>query len=223
MEAENISEATMANYVLFDLDGTLTDPKEGITRCVQYALQKFGIEAGCNELVPFIGPPLQASFQEFYGLSEEESARAVAYYRERFSVTGLFENELYPAIPGVLAELRKRSKTLVVATSKPTVYSVRICEKFGLSQYFDHIIGSELDGTRVEKADVIREALCVLGCRADDAVMIGDRKFDILGAHECGLKAIGVRYGYASDGELEAADADVIVSQPEELLALELI
>lgn len=213
----------MANYVLFDLDGTLTDPKEGITRCVQYALRKFGIEADCDELVAFIGPPLQASFQTFYGLSEEESARALAYYRERFSVTGLFENKLYPAIPGVLKELRRRGKTLAVATSKPTVYSVRICEKFGLSQYFDHIIGSELDGTRVEKADVIREALRVLGCTADEVVMIGDRKFDILGAHECGLKAVGVRYGYAGENELENAGADVIVSRPEDLLSLDWI
>lgn len=210
----------MANYVLFDLDGTLTDPKEGITRSVQYALQKFGIQADCDALVCFIGPPLQASFREFYGLNEEESALALSYYRERFAVTGLFENTVYPAIPGVLEELRRRGKTLVVATSKPTIYSVRICDKFGLSQYFDHIIGSELDGTRVEKIDVIREALHLLNCRTDDAVMIGDRKFDILGAHACGLKAIGVQYGYAEDGELAHAEADWIVSTPKELLAL---
>lgn len=213
----------MADYVLFDLDGTLTDPKEGITRCVQYALAKFGIAADCDELIPFIGPPLQASFREFYGMSEEESTRAVAFYRERFSNIGLFENKVYPSIPDVLSELRRRGKTLAVATSKPTVYSVRICEKFGLSQYFDHIIGSELDGRRVEKADVIEEALRVLGCSAAQAVMIGDRKFDILGAHQCGLKAVGVRYGYAADNELEDAGADAIVSRPELLLSLDLI
>ncbi len=213
----------MADYVLFDLDGTLTDPKEGITRCVQYALAKFGIAADCDELIPFIGPPLQASFREFYGMSEEESTRAVAFYRERFSDIGLFENKVYPSIPDVLSELRRRGKTLAVATSKPTVYSVRICEKFGLSQYFDHIIGSELDGRRVEKADVIEEALRVLGCSAAQAVMIGDRKFDILGAHQCGLKAVGVRYGYAADNELEDAGADAIVSRPELLLSLDLI
>ena len=213
----------MADYVLFDLDGTLTDPKEGITRCVQYALAKFGIAADCDELIPFIGPPLQASFREFYGMSEEESTRAVAFYRERFSDIGLFENKVYPSIPDVLSELRRRGKTLAVATSKPTVYSVRICEKFGLSQYFDHIIGSELDGRRVEKADVIVEALRVLGCSAAQAVMIGDRKFDILGAHQCGLKAVGVRYGYAADNELEDAGADAIVSRPELLLSLDLI
>lgn len=213
----------MADYVLFDLDGTLTDPKEGITRCVQYALAKFGIAADCDELIPFIGPPLQASFREFYGMSEEESTRAVAFYRERFSDIGLFENKVYPSIPDVLSELRRRGKTLAVATSKPTVYSVRICEKFGLSQYFDHIIGSELDGRRVEKADVIEEALRVLGCSAAQAVMIGDRKFDILGAHQCGLKAVGVRYGYAAENELEDAGADAIVSRPELLLSLDLI
>ncbi len=210
----------MAQYILFDLDGTLTDPKEGITRCVQYALEKLGIHAEQSSLLPFIGPPLPDSFHEFFGLDEAQTQRAVQYYRERFGTVGLYENEPYPAIPPVLTELKRRGCTLAVATSKPTVYSVQICDRFGLRGYFDTIVGSELDGTRTDKAEVIAEVLRQLGARPDESCMVGDRRFDIEGAHKCGLRAIGVRYGYAIGDELERAGADAIADTPHALLTL---
>ncbi len=210
----------MAHYILFDLDGTLTDPKEGITRCVQYALEKLGIRAECDALLPFIGPPLLDSFRDYFGLDGELGLQAVQDYRERFATVGLFENEVYPGIPPVLAELSRRGYTLAVATSKPTVYSVQICDKFALSGYFDAIVGSELDGTRVDKAEVITETLRQLGAAPGDAVMVGDRSYDIAGAHRCGVRAIGVRYGYAIGDELERAGAEAIADTPEDLLPL---
>lgn len=207
-------------YILFDLDGTLTDPKEGITKCVQYALKKFGIDADCDDLVPFIGPPLITSFREFYGLDPKQCEQAVVYYRERFSTVGLFENVPYNGIDNMLEKLKQKGCILAIATSKPTVFTMRICDKFGLTEYFDLIKGSELDGTNAEKADVIRCVLEELGAAPEDTVMIGDRKFDILGAKEFGLKSVGVSYGYASEGELEAAGADYIVDTVEELAGL---
>lgn len=207
-------------YILFDLDGTLTDPKEGITKCVQYALSKFGIEADCDDLLPFIGPPLVASFREFYGFDDEQCEKAVAYYRERFSTVGLFENKPYEGITDVLAELKARGYVLAIATSKPTVFTLRICDKFGLTRYFDLIIGSELDGTNAEKADVIRCVLEQLGAAPEDTMMIGDRKFDILGAKQFGLTSVGVTFGYAAEGELEAAGADYIIDDMTKLLDL---
>lgn len=207
----------MIKTILFDLDGTLTDPKEGITKCVQYALSKFGIEADCDELVSFIGPPLVTSFREFYGLSDEECELAVKYYRERFSTVGLFENVPYDGITDVLAKLKEKGYTLAIATSKPTVFTMRICDKFGLTPYFDYIKGSELDGTNAEKVDVIRCVLEDTGAKPEETVMIGDRKFDILGAKEFGLTSLGVRYGYAAEGELEAAGADYIVDTVEQI------
>ena len=207
----------MIKTILFDLDGTLTDPKEGITKCVQYALSKFGIEADCDDLVAFIGPPLVTSFREFYGLGDEDCELAVKYYRERFSTVGLFENVPYEGIRDVLAKLKEKGYTLAIATSKPTVYTMRICDEFGLTSYFDYIKGSELDGTNAEKVDVIRCVLEDTGAKPEETVMIGDRKFDILGAKEFGLTSLGVRYGYAAEGELEAAGADYIVDTVEQI------
>lgn len=209
-------------YLLFDLDGTLTDPKEGITRCVQHALRSFGIEEpDLHKLEAFIGPPLADSFREFYGFDEEQIKEAIRVYRERFSTVGLFENECYLNMDKMLAALKLAGKKLAVASSKPTVYVKRILQKFEIEQYFDVIVGSELDGTRSAKEEVIEEALRQL-CHGektnyDKIVMIGDRKFDIRGAKVHGLVSVGVSFGYAAPGELEQAGADYIVDTVQEL------
>ena len=212
----------MYQYILFDLDGTLTDPKIGITTCVQYALHKMGIEEpDPDRLEPFIGPPLIDSFREFYGMNEEEAVRAVEYYRERFSTVGLFENEVYSDIPELLARLKKDGRKLAIASSKPTVYVKKILEYFSIYEYFDIIVGSELDGTRCRKEEVVEEALEQLSAddkfRKRDAVMIGDRKFDIEGAKAHQIPSIGVNYGYAADNELVEAGADCVVGNVKEL------
>lgn len=208
--------STTFQYLLFDLDGTLTDPKIGITTCAQYALRHFGIEEpDLDKLEPFIGPPLLDSFREFYGFDEEQGKEAIKVYRERFSSVGLFENEIYPGIEEMLAHLKQAGKKLAVASSKATVYIVRILEHFGIEKYFDVVVGSELDGTRTKKEEVIEEALRQL-CRGekienDRIVMIGDRKFDMEGAKKFGLISVGVSFGYAVPGELEQAGADYLV------------
>ena len=213
----------MYNYILFDLDGTLTDPKLGITSCVQYALEKFGIEEpDRDKLEPFIGPPLLDSLRDFYGFDDEKAQQAIVYYRERFSTIGLFENEVYPGIPQMLEKLQRAGRHLAVASSKPTVFVTRILEHFGILRYFEVIVGSELDGTRVKKEEVVEEALRQLLQDAvvekrRDIVMVGDRKYDIEGAKAHGTASIGVAYGYAAEGELEEAGADVIVKTVEEL------
>lgn len=225
----------MKKVILFDLDGTLTDPKPGITACVQYALHKMGIEEpDLNKLEPFIGPPLMDSFHEFYGFDEEQGQQAIAYYRERFSVTGLFENEVYPGIEQLLEELKAAGKKLAVASSKPGVFVERILEHFGLCAYFDVVVGSELDGTRAKKEEVVEEALHRLlpeelfqeimkrkssesEKKYDTVVMVGDRRFDVEGAKEFHIVSVGVNYGYAAPGELTSAGADVIVETVEEL------
>lgn len=226
----------MYQYILFDLDGTLTDPKLGITTCVQYALHKLGIEeTDLDRLEPFIGPPLADSFREFYGMDEEKAGQAVVFYRERFSTVGLFENEIYPGIAGMLAALKDAGKKLAIASSKPTVFVKKILEHFEICQYFDVIVGSELDGTRSRKEEVVEEALRQLvpgrcetmthesGLLAGQnemqqgIVMVGDRKFDIEGAKQYRIASIGVNYGYAREGELAAAGADIVVETVEEL------
>lgn len=222
-------------YILFDLDGTLTDPKPGITACVQYALHKMGIEEpDLGKLEPFIGPPLLDSFHEFYGFDEEQGRQATVYYRERFADTGLFENEVYQGIPQLLEKLKAAGKKLAVASSKPGVFVERILQHFGLESYFDVVVGSELDGTRSKKEEVVEEALrCLLpealfqsvmesrdGTSAekyDTVVMVGDRRFDIEGAKAFHITSVGVNYGYAAPGELSLAGADVIVDTVEEL------
>ena len=214
----------MYRYLLFDLDGTLTDPKEGITRSVQHALRRFGIEEpDTDRLTPFIGPPLTESFQKYYGLSEEDSFRAVDYYRERFSVTGLFENEVLPGIPETLEVLSGGGKILAVASSKPELFVNRILEKFGLAQWFAEVTGATMDErTRTTKPEVIRECLKRLGIPEEEkknVLMIGDRRHDVEGAQACGLDSLGVYFGYAEEGELEKAGADFIVSTVPEMKA----
>lgn len=216
----------MYHYILFDLDGTLTDPKLGITSCVQYALHKLGIEEpDRDKLEPFIGPPLLDSFREFYGFDDEKGQQGIVYYRERFATIGIFENEIYPGIAQMLAELQQAGRHLAVASSKPTVYVEKILEHFGIRQYFEVVVGSELDGRRSRKEEVVEEALRQLlhdnleECR-QEIVMVGDRKYDIEGARMYQIRTIGVAFGYAADGELEAAGADVVVKTVEELSSL---
>ncbi len=202
--------------ILFDLDGTLTDPMLGITKSVRYALSNFGIEvATLEELTPFIGPPLKGSFQKFYGFSEEDAETALAKYREYFSKTGLFENQVYEGIPALLKSLKAQGKHLYVATSKPTVFATQILEHFHLAEFFDFIGGSELSGERVEKSDVIAYVLKEKKICKDSAVMVGDRCFDVTAGKEAGLVTIGVLYGYGDKEELK--DATFIAETVEEL------
>ncbi|NLA86876.1 MAG: HAD family hydrolase [Clostridiales bacterium] len=205
--------------ILFDLDGTLTDPGIGITNSVMYALQKYGITVNDrSELYKFIGPPLWESFERYYGFSEAEAKKAVAYYREHFSVTGMFENTVYDGIDATLAALEDAGKTLLVATSKPEVFAEQILQHFDLAKYFDFIGGSELDGSRVNKNDVIRYTLEMSGVTdLSTAVMVGDREHDILGAKKVGITSVGVLFGYGSREELEAAGADFIAETVNDL------
>ena len=212
----------MKEYLLFDLDGTLTDPKLGITTCVQYALKSFGIEEqDLDKLEPFIGPPLKDSFMEFYGFDEAKAEVAVEKYRERFKDVGLYENEIYVGIENMLYNLKVNGMHLAVASSKPTVYVERILEHFKIKQYFEVIVGSELDGRRVNKEEVIQEALSRLfkgkAIEQDKIYMIGDRKFDIEGEKAQGVESVGVSYGYGSIEELKEAQADYIVRSVPEL------
>ena len=222
----------MFQYILFDLDGTLTDPKPGITGCVQYALHEMGIEEpDPDRLEVFIGPPLLESFMEFYGMERRMAERAVEKYRERFVVTGIYENELYPGMKEMLAALKEAGCHLAVASSKPEPFVKRILEHFGIGEYFDAAVGSGLDGSLGQKEDVVREALRRLGEKegaADgapsteeelrrSAVMVGDRKFDVVGARTLGLRCVGVSFGYAQPGELEEAGAWRIADDVEAL------
>lgn len=203
----------MREYLLFDLDGTLTDPRVGITRSVQYALRKMGIEVeDADTLCCFIGPPLLDGFMRFYGMDRDAATQAIAYYREYFPNKGIFENEMYEGIDTMLEALRAKGYTLLVATSKPTVYASRILDHFGLTKHFAYVAGSELDGTRSRKGEVIAHALEEMGITNPSlAAMVGDKEHDIIGSKETGLYSVGVLYGYGSLEELEAAGADAIV------------
>ena len=209
----------MYKYVLFDLDGTLTNPEIGITSSVMYALEKFNIKVeDRKELHPFIGPPLSYSFQTYYGLSEEESEQAIKYYRERFSVKGLYENEVYPGVEKLLQQLKEGGKRLIIATSKPEEFTLKILEHFDLLKYFDYVAGATMDGSRGEKADVIRYAIEISGIgNKSEAIMIGDRKYDILGAKENGLNSMGVLFGFGDREELTEAGADYIVENVKDI------
>lgn len=209
----------MYDYILFDLDGTLTDPGEGITNSVAYALSKYGIEVEDKKsLNTFIGPPLHESFQKYFGFSTLLSFDAVTKYREYYRDRGIFENRLYDGVTDMLKTLKKKGKTLIMATSKPTVFAERIAEHYGFLEYLDVLVGSELDGKRVDKAEVIEEALRQAGCPdKDKCIMVGDRMHDVLGAKKNGLYSVGVLYGYGSCEELKDAGADTIVETVKEL------
>ncbi len=208
------------NSILFDLDGTLTDPKEGITKSVAHALGWFQIAVeDLDTLCKFIGPPLKDSFMEYYGFTSEDATIAIEKYRDYFEIKGIFENKVYPGIVSLLRTLKESGKQLFVATSKPEVFARRILEHFQLETYFDDIVGSELDGTRVRKGDVIAHVLEKNNLRNRDKIlMVGDRKHDVIGAKEQGIDCVGVLYGYGNRKELEEAGADYISKNIEELI-----
>lgn len=222
-------------YLLFDLDGTVTDSNLGITRCVQYALLDQGIdEQDMSVLEEYIGPALDDSFKKYHGLNDEQAAKAVAKYRERYRDTGIFENEVYDGIVPCLETLKAAGKIICLSTCKPEPFAVRILEHFKLDKYFDVVTGSDLEGTRKQKYQVIEETFKRLSANVlrqelteellneikADSVMIGDRNQDVNGAHQVGIECIGVRYGYAKPDELEDAGADYIVEIIPELTAL---
>ena len=205
--------------ILFDLDGTLTDPGIGITNSVMYALKKFNIDVpDRSALYKFIGPPLKGSFEEFYHFSADQSELAVSYYREYFKKQGMLENEVYDGIPEMLSHLKQNGKTLIVATSKPEAFTLEILRHFRLYDCFDFIAGATMDDTRNKKADIIRYALenCSITDKSS-AVMIGDRKHDIIGAKDNGLDSIGVLFGYGDRKELSDAGATFLAASPAEI------
>ena len=208
-----------SKYILFDLDGTLTDSAPGITASVKYALEKSGEPVpDYPVLCKFIGPPLLYGFMNFCGMSEERAEKAVGYYREYYGVKGIFESELYPGIKELLSQLFSSNKKVILATSKPEVFAVKILEHFGISDYFYFTAGATLDKTRTEKADVIAYALKSAGVTdRRKAVMVGDRFHDIDGAKANGIRSVGVLYGFGSRKELENAGADFIAMDTNEL------
>lgn len=207
--------------LLFDLDGTLTDPKAGIVNCIVHALHALGIDVPHPDtLTGFIGPPLLDSFAVLLGGDRTEAARAVQLYRERYATLGLFENAVYDGIPEVLRALREApSRRMFVATSKPREFAEPIMTRFGLRGYFEGIYGSELDGTRTDKGHLLRHLLDTERIDPAQATMIGDRAYDILGAKSCGLRSVGVLWGYGSRAELESAGAQGLCGLPADLLS----
>ena len=210
-------------YYIFDLDGTLTDPVVGITSCVRYALEAYGIsEPDQNKLKKFIGPPLIPAFMEYYGVDRITAQNMQEKYRERFVIKGLYENELYPGIPALLSALKDAGKTVGLATSKPLVHAKKILQHFDILQYFDILAGASLDNSLGTKEEVLARALRQIAQRegsqkppsdketAAKCIMIGDRKYDILGGHRFGLDTVGVLYGYGSKEELTEAGADLL-------------
>lgn len=214
----------MYKYILFDLDGTLTDSREGVTKSVRYALEKLGRPVPSDDvLTQFVGPPLQESFPEYGGVTEAEEIRqAIAFFRERYDTVGKFENAAGGGVPEMLAELKAAGYVLALASSKPEDMCRVICERYGLAPYLDVIAGSQ-PGADWQKASVIRLAMERMGlAEADKAslLMVGDRKYDVLGAAEVGVDCLGVEFfGYALPGELMGAGAVAVVDTPAELLA----
>jgi phosphoglycolate phosphatase len=208
--------------ILFDLDGTITDPGVGITKSVAYALAQSGIQvADLKTLYTFIGPPLRDSFQKYFGQSPQEAEESVAQYRVYYRDTGIFECTVYPGMAQLLAQLHGAGKRLILATSKPETFAVRILEHFGLAQYFDLMAGATLDASRDSKPQVIAYALKEAGITdTSTALMVGDREYDILGAKEFHIDGIGVTFGYGTKEELEAAGAVATADCMEELTAL---
>ena len=205
----------MYKAILFDLDGTLTESGEGITKCVQYALEKLGRpESDLEKLKVFIGPPLMEQFMKYADLDESTARKAVEYYRERYSTTGIFENCPYPGVEKLLQELRRKKYLLAVASSKPEYYVKQILDYFNLTEYFDEIVGSEMNGARTNKTEVIEETLKRLGLdhHREQVIMVGDKEHDVLGARKAGLDCVAVSYGYGTEEELAASQPLQIVA-----------
>ena len=211
----------MYRYIFLDLDGTLTDSKEGILNCLRYAFAELGDPVPPEgELIPFIGPPLQDSFRQLCGYSREKTEQAIALFRKRYAAKGKFENAPAPGMRELCARLTARGYTLALASSKVEEMCAAICEKYGFAPFLTAITGSPPDGDW-QKEDVIRETMRRLGLGAadrGDILMVGDRKFDVLGARACGIDCVGVTFfGYAAPGELEEAGAVAVVKSAEEL------
>ena len=208
--------------LLFDLDGTLTDPFPGITKSILYALDMLGGQLPPGESLGWcIGPPLKESFAKL--LNSDDSAlaeKALAFYRRRFGTVGLFENRVYDGIPQALEALKENGHRLYVATSKPGVFARRIIDHFGLNRYFNGIYGSELDGTRNDKNALISHILQRESIDRSQALMIGDREYDIIGAKQNGVSGVGVLWGYGTQDELEAAGAHAFIQHPRELVTV---
>jgi phosphoglycolate phosphatase len=212
-------DVVLPGVVLFDLDGTLTASGPGITRSVAAALKALGLPPLTEAaLVRFIGPPLLDSFREIAGLDEITALEAMAVYRGYFVEYGMFENAVYPGIPGLLRELVDTGRRLAVATSKPLPYAVPIIEHFALAEYFEAVFGPAVDGDGTEKGDVVAQALVALRAELDDVVLVGDRSHDVVGAHENGIPCIGALWGYGSLEEL--ADAEAVAADVDELAVL---
>lgn len=211
----------MYKAILFDLDGTLTDSGEGIMKSVQYALEKIGKpEPNLEKLRVFVGPPLLKQFMEYADLDEATGRQAVDFYRERYTPVGVYENSLYPGIEEMLAGLKARGYKLGIASSKPEHFVRIVLEYFKIKEYFDVIVGSEMDGTRTNKAEVLEEALRRFGMEKhrEQVILVGDREHDILGARKAGLDCVAVSWGYGSMEELTKAEPLKIVNSAEELL-----
>lgn len=218
-----LREVPLKQYLLFDLDGTLVNSKEGIVKSVYYALDTLGIEESEPEkLIRFIGPPLDYSFRTFYNLNETGVRRAMEKYRERYSAKGLFECEIYGGMKELLEKLRAEGKFLCVATSKPQIFTEQILDMFQIRPYFQVVVGASLDDSLQEKADIIAEVLKQLPETAEksEMLMIGDREHDVIGARQNGIECAGIRHGFAQPGEFEAAGADYIVAGTDELAQL---
>lgn len=198
--------------ILFDLDGTLTDPFEGLANSVQYSLKKMGLqEPDRTSIRRFIGPPLIHSYMEFYGLSRTDAERAVAYYREFYTVKGLYQNRVYPGMESLLSALKQADARLFVATSKPQGFAEEVLRHFGLTPYFEHIEGVAIDNCEVEKAVLMQALLQKFLLDKKETAMVGDRKYDIQSANKVGICSIGILHGYGSRAEFEACGAKVIV------------
>ena len=212
----------MKDILLLDLDGTISDPKVGITKSIQHALRCFGINIeNPDDLVEFIGPPIRQAFKDFYGFDDAKAEKAVEKFRERFLVKGIFENVKYSGIDIMLQKLRDADKTLIIATSKPTVQAKTVLSYFDLDKYFTYVSGAEMNGDRSDKTEVIRYALGQNKISdLSRCIMVGDRKYDIEAAKNVGIKSVGVLYGYGDYDELLEANADYIVSDVDELSAL---
>lgn len=214
-------EKLKQTIILFDLDGTLTDSAEGVIRSAQYMQEKMGIGKWKDEDLRFIvGPPLMKTFTEDFGMDAETTERALAHFRERYSTVGLFENRLYPGIEKMLAALRAKGKRLAVATSKKEETAVRILEHFGVAKYFEAIGGDNRAAGRDNKAKVIAYVLEQMRAEKGDVIMVGDRKFDVEGAHAIGIPCVAVEYGYGNREEFIACGADVIVGTAEDVAEL---
>lgn len=210
----------MYKAILFDLDGTLTESGEGITKSVQYALEKLGRpEEDLSKLECFIGPPLIEQFQKFAGMDLKTAQQAVTYYRERFTTVGIFENAVYPGVEQMLKTLKDKGYRLAVSSSKPEPFVIRIMEHFHLDPYFEEIVGAALDETRTQKDEVVEEALKRMKLSDDrsSVILVGDKEHDVLGARKCGLECLAVSYGYGTKEELLAANPLKIVDSTEEV------